>query len=257
MKEAVLTKGEKFGNLLVLDDSLKKTHGGKRRTSCYCLCDCGIKKWIRQGSLLCGDTKSCGCMKSKMISEKARKRTGPRVDRSGQKFGILTVTTEWRREQSGQAYVTKWKCCCECGVEKWIQTSVLSRTKSCGCLHRQNASKQLKLKPGQAAFNRVFQQYKLRAKRKQLDFKITAEDFKNITKLNCHYCRALASNLYIAEGRNGKFRYNGIDRKDNKLGYTLDNTVSCCKTCNRAKGELSVVEFLKWIQNVSLVSGGE
>lgn len=37
---------------------------------------------------------------------------------------------------------------------------------------------------------------------------------------------------------------NGIDRVDSTRGYTPDNVVSCCKTCNYAKGVLGADEFV-------------
>jgi hypothetical protein len=44
----------------------------------------------------------------------------------------------------------------------------------------------------------------------------------------------------------------GIDRVDNSIGYTEDNCVSCCFTCNSAKGEKSVEEFIAWIKLIHL-----
>ena len=42
--------------------------------------------------------------------------------------------------------------------------------------------------------------------------------------------------------------YNGIDRIDNNIGYTIDNSVSCCKYCNFAKNDFLLDEFLLWIK---------
>ena len=44
------------------------------------------------------------------------------------------------------------------------------------------------------------------------------------------------------------FLYNGIDRKNNNMGYTYTNSVSCCKLCNQAKNSLSIKEFYDHIQ---------
>ena len=38
--------------------------------------------------------------------------------------------------------------------------------------------------------------------------------------------------------------YNGIDRKDNALGYVEGNVVSCCKFCQYAKRDLPYEEFV-------------
>lgn len=44
--------------------------------------------------------------------------------------------------------------------------------------------------------------------------------------------------------------YNGIDRVDSSLGYTVDNVVPCCKLCNQAKNNLSKQEFVDWVKRV-------
>lgn len=41
-----------------------------------------------------------------------------------------------------------------------------------------------------------------------------------------------------------------MDRTNNSLGYTLSNVVPCCKTCNRAKGDKNIEEFLEIIKRI-------
>lgn len=41
-----------------------------------------------------------------------------------------------------------------------------------------------------------------------------------------------------------------IYRIDSTKGYVLSNVRPCCKVCNRAKGTLSLKEFLNWIQDL-------
>ena len=54
-----------------------------------------------------------------------------------------------------------------------------------------------------------------------------------------------------ARDNNGSYTYNGIDRLDNSLGYTLDNVVASCWDCNRAKQDLTVGDFLIWVLRVT------
>lgn len=49
-----------------------------------------------------------------------------------------------------------------------------------------------------------------------------------------------------------EFKYNGVDRVDNSIGYTDDNCVSCCKICNNSKSALDLSEWKKWIEKVYL-----
>jgi hypothetical protein len=51
----------------------------------------------------------------------------------------------------------------------------------------------------------------------------------------CHYCG------HISTPRNG------IDRKDSKRGYELDNVLPCCWPCNHAKRDMPYEQFLRQI----------
>lgn len=57
---------QKFGRLLVIERDIEES---KKQGRSYwkCQCECGNIKSIRGTSLICGDTKSCGCL-SKEIS---------------------------------------------------------------------------------------------------------------------------------------------------------------------------------------------
>jgi hypothetical protein len=48
----------------------------------------------------------------------------------------------------------------------------------------------------------------------------------------------------------GDLAYNGIDRVDNKKGYTEENCVSCCGLCNRMKMKMGLSDFAKHIQKI-------
>ena len=43
---------------------------------------------------------------------------------------------------------------------------------------------------------------------------------------------------------------NGIDRVDSSKGYTLENSVPCCKYCNIAKHTMTSTEFYAWVRRV-------
>jgi len=45
----------------------------------------------------------------------------------------------------------------------------------------------------------------------------------------------------------GPYVYNGIDRKENGIGYIESNAVTCCKVCNWAKGKMSYGDFMLWV----------
>ena len=108
-----------------------------------------------------------------------------------------------------------------------------------------------KLKKGQAALNDLFYSYKYRAKKKNYEFCLTKEEFKNLTSKHCEYCGIEPSHSVdrAYRGRksrfNGNYIYNGLDRVDNTRGYTIDNVVPCCKNCNSMKGDFLSFDEMK------------
>ena len=62
------------------------------------------------------------------------------IDRVGQKFNRLTVTSRAENNKRGLA---RWKCQCSCGnIVTVISVSLVQGlTQSCGCLHKENTSK--------------------------------------------------------------------------------------------------------------------
>lgn len=44
----------------------------------------------------------------------------------------------------------------------------------------------------------------------------------------------------------------GIDRVDNSIGYSMNNSVSCCIICNRMKRNYKVEEFINHCKKVAL-----
>lgn len=65
-------------------------------------------------------------------------KLGRAKDIAGQRFGKLLVLSLVEKSKNG---TTKWRCKCECGIEKVLFSTVLNRgQKSCGCDARAAAS---------------------------------------------------------------------------------------------------------------------
>jgi hypothetical protein len=92
--------------------------------------------------------------------------------------------------------------------------------------------------------NPLFVQYKQNANKRNLSFELTEEQFNNINSNPCHYCGGM--NEYVRLSHKG----NGIDRKNNSIGYTLENSVPCCTICNRAKRDMDYEDFIKYIKRL-------
>jgi len=56
--------GQRFGRLIVLKDSGKRSTGG--HIIWLCLCDCGKRVRVLSGNLRHGHTRSCGCLKKEL-----------------------------------------------------------------------------------------------------------------------------------------------------------------------------------------------
>lgn len=79
-----------------------------------------------------------------------------------------------------------------------------------------------------------FNAYQKRADDKELEFALSEDDFFNIKQNPCTYCNKKISYRHS----------NGIDRKNNKEGYSLMNCTSCCSECNQMKGDLDMETFI-------------
>lgn len=156
----------------------------------------------------------------------------------GQQFERWKVISFDRIKPNHGAYFV---CQCQCGTIRSVLAKSLKekRSKSCGCIQ--------KLKKGEASCRSVYRSYKRDAFTRGYSFSLTIEEFKKITKQNCYYCNSSPQNCHknIAKYYNGVYTYNGIDRKDNKLGYTAENCVACCNLCNKMKGTKTVNEFIE------------
>ncbi len=73
-----------------------------------------------------------------------------------------------------------------------------------------------------------FRDYQQRARKKDLAFDFTPTTFLEHRNQPCHYCRLVGG---------------GIDRLDNRQGYTVANCVPCCSECNYMKGGFSEADF--------------
>lgn len=172
-------------------------------------------------------------------------------DIKGKKFGRLTPLERSGTAKNGSVI---WKCICECGNETNKIGSLLisGATSSCGCKHRERAKLFNRLPPGEAALKNKFSHYRKTAKKRYLSFDISIEIFQNIITSECHFCGAPPQMVFKPKTIVESFPMNGIDRKDNSLGYTIDNCLPCCGVCNFMKGRLDYYDFIARCGNIYL-----
>lgn len=184
------------------------------------------------------------------------------IDLTNQKFGRLTAISF----ENG-----KWTCICECQNTLIVDGSHLTNgnTKSCGCYKKDNLiSRAHKLAQGKRQFEprissarRVWQNTYCYRDPECLGF----EDFLIISQQNCFYCGMRPNTMYNyfastssrsseKAKQEGTFIYNGMDRIDSSKSHTTDNTVPACQTCNRAKNDRAIEDFLSWVNNLKITS---
>lgn len=165
---------------------------------------------------------------------------------TGQRFGRLVAISPIKYKPR-----TKWLFECDCGIRKSILLASVTSgtTKSCGCLRKDQARK-LRLPPGTASLHGLYSNYQQHALNRDLEFNLTRHDFARLTSMPCHYCGSEPSQSFKGRNNNGPYTYNGIDRSDNSLGYSLENCVPCCKICNYAKRNMKLEEFTSWIDRL-------
>lgn len=177
-------------------------------------------------------------------------------DLTGKRFVRLVVIDQAPSNKYGH---TRWNCLCDCGNKVVAYSYDLKRggRPSCGCLKSEKISELRKLPPGQAGLNNTFAQYRKSANHRGIIFSLTITEFSNLIDKKCHYCGVGSSLMSFGENRmlarnvNGNFIYTGIDRKNNNEGYHIDNCVTCCKTCNFAKNNMTYDEFIEYLDRLT------
>jgi hypothetical protein len=221
-----------FGRLKVLK-RVENDSFGKSRWLCQC--ECGNKKIITACSLG-RRTKSCGCLHKEKLSKLNFKNL------KNKRFGRLKVISRLKNDDYNQIV---WKCKCDCGnICNIISRSLIhNRTKSCGCLHKDVVRKE--------PYYHLFTALNRSSKNRGRECSITFQQFLSFVEINkCHYCNDKIEWFLHRELNKGNGHHYNLDRKDNKIGYTLENCVVCCPRCNYMKGTLSYEEFYNFTKPI-------
>ena len=78
--------------------------------------------------------------------------------------------------------------------------------------------------------------WNLKGRAKDIKFTITQHEFElwfEKQTMKCHYCK---KDVLFGYGKGNLSNSLTIDRKDNQVGYTIDNIVFACRKCNTIKG---------------------
>lgn len=77
--------------------------------------------------------------------------------------------------------------------------------------------------------------YRRNALRRGLDFDLSWGHFQRVICQPCVFC---------GKESDGDHHSNGLDRRDSRVGYTVENVQACCGTCNRLKWNFDQQSFI-------------
>jgi hypothetical protein len=183
------------------------------------------------------DSDTIGIRRTRMI--KIRKRT--------EALCLLCGKTLSVREDQ---VLSTGNLCRSCGsLTKWKRKEYREK---CSEAHKGKLPGN-RLPEGEASLNALIHSYRKSAEKRGIQFDLTRDEVKIITKKNCFYC-GREPNQSVSQcnhkSLNGDWIHNGIDRKSDEAGYILENVVPCCKICNYAKQGLTVSEFLALCKSI-------
>ena len=152
---------------------------------------------------------------------------------------------------------TRWKCI-------HIPSGEIKFKKSCDLAKYQTGEEQqkrleelVKNDQHQMGFrNYLYRSSKSNAEKRHHGFNLSFDEFMNIIKKDCYYCGEPphpASEKLIKDRGNTKeptFYYNGIDRINPDLDYSIGNCVPCCSKCNYMKHVYQKEDFLNQIVKI-------
>lgn len=165
-----------------------------------------------------------------MLSTKERKSAYNRKYRENNHEKLLEYLKDWRtKNKDTQEYKEKNR---ENG-RRWYEANKEYRRKR---IRKYDRGRYLIRKAMGQSYEGKYQTLKLRHGKRWDVPVMTLEEFKEVASMSCTYCGLDANK--------------GIDRVDNAQGYTKENSVSCCKTCNYMKNKLSLEDFKKQIERV-------
>ena len=218
--------GKKIGDIRFIK---RVTTSEKRKVFWLCRCErvksdgtiCGKEFVVPSGDVKSGKTRSCGCLRKDLNSE----RLNNALDLKGRRFGKLVAIKPTEKRIRGSIV---WVCKCDCGNECEMAASslIISRRKvqSCGCslvLKRRTPLEKTLLSRWRGIKKRCFdpscKQYKNYGARGITLY----EPWKNDQELFLDYCKSIGAKKWLQ-----------IDRINNDGNYEPGNIRFVTKKVN-------------------------
>ena len=177
---------------------------------------------------------------------------------------ILSNPLECRGAGKNPSYWVK-AACKLCADIKWCAFAnlVSGRSKQCRVCADRARRNQPEYTTGseKSYLLKALKAYQRGARKFKRVWELTDEEaFRHFTS-PCFYCGlsatpgAVAKSSRLSRSAVADVDYIGIDRVDSRKGYTLSNTLPCCKICNQAKNSLTLDQFFAWMRRAGNYSG--
>jgi hypothetical protein len=189
-----------------------------------------------------------------------------KTDLTGQTINSWEVLKKLESAGKIPRYLAK---CLECATEYSVDGRNIKNGKSKRCVscgHKHSDKYKYGMRKSNFTMKELKEKYLLNQKRKDAvkrgrAWTLSQEQFNSMIYKKCFYCGTIPktttnvfafSNLSPERVKSGEITYNGIDRIDNALGYTWENTVACCSDCNKSKHTRTAEAFKAWIADCYL-----
>lgn len=201
---------------------------------------CGAKRLVIYYNFLKKDTVPCTKCGGKWI-DWAKSMIGSTVGH----YKILEYVRLVKRESNKKVDIFFKVQCIHCGSireEELYSNSGWNRYPNCPECPRMELT----------YYERRFKEYQQSAKKRNIDWNLTLQEFINIATQKCHYCGEDPIYQYRIIGNKTETGdiINGIDRVDSSKGYNINNCVPCCTHCNVMKMHYSEKEFLNKVMQI-------
>jgi hypothetical protein len=101
----------------------------------------------------------------------------------------------------------------------------------------------------------MYYQYRKSAETRGLTFLLSQDQFHQLTQQDCYYCGQEPQGIWKSQHNTGDYFCNGVDRKNNEVGYEIDNCVPCCTQCNYFKSDMGYAKFTEYLDRVAAFRG--
>ena len=195
-----------------------------------------IKEFIDEGR------EYVWCIKCRIVARKADEKRG-KLDRNYKPYEARPEVKERRkiwREDNPEKSVEYWRKSRAKRRKEMGDVNYLKRNAENAKKWRDiNPERQKVINENRKINKKVrFGIYKMSAKKRKLEFKLSEEQCYNFFESECKRCGNKPEGLC------------GIDRKDNKIGYVIENCEACCTVCNMIKCDISDECLMRRIEHI-------